>query len=337
MLARGYRGDARTLQPVRVRALATRVVAAAAARRGRRRHLRQATAPWRSTERRASVTRPRSAATCATPTWTAFPPSTASPRRAARREGRAARRERLRQVDPAQGARRARLPDVRDLPRLRRAGHRGHAGGRAVLARLPLPGRLRLPELRRAGLLPDGARGDRVRPPAARPGAGRDRGPRSTTSLAMLDITDLADRAPFQLSGGQKKRVAIASVLVMNPEVLLFDEPTAALDPRTQQWLIELIVELERGRQDDRAGHPRPRHARPRSPTAAWCSPRTTGSSPRERPPRCSADRELLLRQPRASPEQDPGLTAEPQAPRRSWVRSRSPVRNRRPGCPARP
>ncbi len=58
----------------------------------------------------------------------------------------------------------------------------------------------------------------------------------------MLDIDDLADRAPFQLSGGQKKRVAIASVLVMNPEVLLFDEPTATLDPRTQEWLIELIA-----------------------------------------------------------------------------------------------
>jgi len=67
---------------------------------------------------------------------------------------------------------------------------------------------------------------------------------RVADTLAMLGIGDLADRAPYQLSGGQKKRVAIASVLVMNPEVLLFDEPTAALDPRTQQWLIELIVEL---------------------------------------------------------------------------------------------
>ncbi len=62
--------------------------------------------------------------------------------------------------------------------------------------------------------------------------------------LAMLDIADLADRAPFQLSGGQKKKVAIAGVLATNPEVLLFDEPTAALDPRTQQWLMELIVQL---------------------------------------------------------------------------------------------
>jgi cobalt/nickel transport system ATP-binding protein len=62
--------------------------------------------------------------------------------------------------------------------------------------------------------------------------------------LGMLDIAELADRAPFQLSGGQKKRVAIASVLVMNPEVLLFDEPTAALDPRTQYWLVELLAQL---------------------------------------------------------------------------------------------
>jgi cobalt/nickel transport system ATP-binding protein len=62
--------------------------------------------------------------------------------------------------------------------------------------------------------------------------------------LEMLGITHLADRAPYQLSGGQKKQVAIASVLAMNPEVLLFDEPTAALDPRSQQWLLDVIVDL---------------------------------------------------------------------------------------------
>ncbi len=78
-------------------------------------------------------------------------------------------------------------------------------------------------------------------------GLGRDAAEgRVADTLAMLGISELADRAPYQLSGGQKKRVAIASVLAMNPEVLLFDEPTAALDPRAQQWLMELIVELNR-------------------------------------------------------------------------------------------
>jgi len=61
---------------------------------------------------------------------------------------------------------------------------------------------------------------------------------------AMLDITRLLDRPPFRLSGGEKKKVAIASVLVINPEVLLLDEPTSGLDPRSQHWLVDLLVRL---------------------------------------------------------------------------------------------
>ena len=62
--------------------------------------------------------------------------------------------------------------------------------------------------------------------------------------LGMLGIEHLSERAPYQLSAGEKKRVAIASVLTTNPEVLLLDEPTVALDPRTRQWLVGLITDL---------------------------------------------------------------------------------------------
>jgi cobalt/nickel transport system ATP-binding protein len=60
----------------------------------------------------------------------------------------------------------------------------------------------------------------------------------------MLGIGDLLDRSPAHLSVGQQKRAAIGSVLVMSPQVLLFDEPTAALDPRTASWLITLLADL---------------------------------------------------------------------------------------------
>lgn len=63
--------------------------------------------------------------------------------------------------------------------------------------------------------------------------------------LAVLDIERLAERAPYQLSGGEKKRVALASVLSMNPEVLVLDEPLAGLDRRTQDWLIDFLQALQ--------------------------------------------------------------------------------------------
>jgi cobalt/nickel transport system ATP-binding protein len=62
--------------------------------------------------------------------------------------------------------------------------------------------------------------------------------------IEMLGLEALRDRAPYQLSGGEQKKVAIASVLSVNPQALLLDEPTAALDPRTQRWLIDLLQKL---------------------------------------------------------------------------------------------
>ncbi|MDD1750276.1 MAG: energy-coupling factor ABC transporter ATP-binding protein [Methanothrix sp.] len=64
--------------------------------------------------------------------------------------------------------------------------------------------------------------------------------------MEMMEITKLRDRSPHTLSGGEKKKVCIATVLVNNPDVLLLDEPTAGLDPRTQLWLIELLQDLGR-------------------------------------------------------------------------------------------
>jgi cobalt/nickel transport system ATP-binding protein len=61
-------------------------------------------------------------------------------------------------------------------------------------------------------------------------------------ALDLMEIRALQDRPPHRLSGGEKKRVALASVLVLDPEVLLLDEPTAALDPRSQSQIIDMLI-----------------------------------------------------------------------------------------------
>jgi cobalt/nickel transport system ATP-binding protein len=67
---------------------------------------------------------------------------------------------------------------------------------------------------------------------------------RADEIMHMLKIENLRDRPPYMLSGGEKRRVALGCVLTMNPEVLLLDEPTSGLDPKTQVFLLELILTL---------------------------------------------------------------------------------------------
>jgi cobalt/nickel transport system ATP-binding protein len=67
---------------------------------------------------------------------------------------------------------------------------------------------------------------------------------RVEAALTQMDIMHLRDRAPFELSGGEKKRAAIATVLALEPDVILFDEPTASLDPRTKWVLVNIIRAL---------------------------------------------------------------------------------------------
>ena len=64
--------------------------------------------------------------------------------------------------------------------------------------------------------------------------------------LALFGLEGVQDRPPFRLSGGEKKKVALAAVVATNPAVLLLDEPTAGLDPRTQRDLLDLLAQFGR-------------------------------------------------------------------------------------------
>ena len=68
---------------------------------------------------------------------------------------------------------------------------------------------------------------------------------RVSEALSQVGLEDYGDRMPFHLSGGEKKRAAIATVLSMHPQVLALDEPSAGLDPRARRGLIRLLDRLE--------------------------------------------------------------------------------------------
>lgn len=63
--------------------------------------------------------------------------------------------------------------------------------------------------------------------------------------MKLFQLKKIADKAPYHLSGGQKKRVALAAVMALNPEVLTLDEPYAGLDRKTQDWLTGFLRELK--------------------------------------------------------------------------------------------
>lgn len=62
--------------------------------------------------------------------------------------------------------------------------------------------------------------------------------------LALLNIKKLENRAPYRLSGGEKRRVALACIIAMNPDALVLDEPQNGLDEDAQQWLLGFLQEM---------------------------------------------------------------------------------------------
>ena len=76
--------------------------------------------------------------------------------------------------------------------------------------------------------------------------AAEEREERVCWALEEVGMTDFIDKTPFNLSGGEKKRIALASVLAMRPQILVLDEPTNALDPKGASQLVTLLNRINR-------------------------------------------------------------------------------------------
>ena len=68
---------------------------------------------------------------------------------------------------------------------------------------------------------------------------------RTEDCMKLFEIEDIAQKAPYHLSGGQKKRVALASVMALNPDVVILDEPCAGLDKKSKDSLLKFLMALK--------------------------------------------------------------------------------------------
>lgn len=69
---------------------------------------------------------------------------------------------------------------------------------------------------------------------------------REAIAMVGLDYDEIKNASPFDLSGGQKRRVAIAGVIAMRPQILILDEPTAGLNPRAHQEILDMVEQIHR-------------------------------------------------------------------------------------------